>query len=157
MLWMYCFDVNKSWLIDWLIDRLSDRCNYFHRRCAVFSRYWPWWCVRWLRWHFSVTRDHCIYRYSMDHMPVPVSLLLNPCNYILHRCETSSCLCIMIVAHTWTQNTDIEQYVNNTVENVSTNLRWFIIFYHFKCFNGRYMQKFWDIAASSYTGAEITF
>ena len=20
MLWMYCFDVNKSWLIDWLID-----------------------------------------------------------------------------------------------------------------------------------------
>ena len=122
--------------------RLGDRCNYFHRRCAVFSRYWPWWCVRWLRWHFSVTRDHCIYRYSMDHMPVPVSLLLNPCNYILHRCETSSCLCIMIVAHTWTQNTDIEQYVNNTVENVSTNLRWFIILYHLNALMGGTCKNF---------------
>ena len=42
MLWMYCFDVNKSWLIDWLIDgairwskKFSDTFSRFDTIPAV--------------------------------------------------------------------------------------------------------------------------
>ena len=142
--------------------RLGDRCNYFHRRCAVFflSR--------------DIGRDDV----SIGWDDISASLRITAyiairwiiCQFLLVFYWTHETISCTVARHhhlfmhydrspymdskywPWTL---LEQY--GWKLNFSTNLRWHIIFCHFTWFNRRYMQKFWNSCCESFPVAEITF